>query len=196
MSYKEALKDGIAVRNQGRNLYYSVPCTTCKKFFDVRYYHSIDLQHYKCSKCKEEVIVSEDLYLKAVKEVRFERAITRLEKVTKINDDYVVAIKKVAKNLHKKGWFQSTEEIMVAIVLLKNNIKIIHQQKIKNYKIDFVLPEHKIILEVDGEMYHSNKSKEGIRDGEILLSIGLDWRILRISTERINKDVTKIIEAI
>ena len=196
MGFLDAHRDGIKTRHEGRATWYSVKCNECGEHFEQKRYNSNHVDQYMCNKCKGNTKVAEDRYLYTAKELKFERAVERIGGMTKINDDYKRAINVVHKNLHNKGWFQSTEEIMVAIELLKNRVKVIHQQKVKNYKVDFVLPDMKVLLEVDGAIYHNNLRREGERDGNILLAMGLDWNVVRISTDRINKDVTKLMKAI
>ena len=74
--------------------------------------------------------------------------------------------------------------------------KTIHQQKIGRYKADFVLPELKVILEVDGSIYHRDSSKEGERDTYICLCMGAEWTVVRVKDYMINKDITKLMTGI
>lgn len=196
MGVFDAKKNGISYRDEGRITLYKVICNQCNSFFEHNRYNSSNAHTYICGRCKENSKVAEDLYLKVRKEERFERAVERIEKMVEITQDYKVAINRANKYLHKKGWFQSTEEIMVAIELLKNKVKTIHQQKINRYTVDFVLPDKKIILEVDGDIFHSDLEREGKRDANILFAMGLDWYVVRIPTAKVNKDITKLMEEI
>ena len=106
-------------------------------------------------------------------------------------------MKIVEKNLYKAGWFQSTEEIMVAIELIQKGYKINHQVQIFEFRVDFVVPELKVVLEVDGRLFHSGKRTEEIlRDELIENKMGNGWYVIRIDTENINKNITKLIPAI
>ena len=84
--------------------------------------------------------------------------IKRIEKVTSLAP-YTKAIEKVKSKLHTNGYFDSTEEIMVAIELFKNGVWFYHQKKVGRYRLDFVLPNEKIVLEVDGSVFHTNETK-------------------------------------
>ena len=196
MGIIDAIKHKVEYRSEGRKTYYMVKCNECDEVFEHHKFNPKHMHTYLCTRCKEIAKVADDQYLRSKKEMKFERAVERIKEKTKLTDKYKKAIEIVYRNLHRKGWFHSTEEIMVAIELLKNDIKAIHQQKVGKYRIDFVLPEMKVLLEVDGSVYHNDINKEGIRDGNILLNIGLDWHIVRISTDKINKDITKLTKAI
>lgn len=193
MSYKEALEDGILFlqNKQGYNTYF-VPCHICGASVpNWGYRRNIK---YTCENCRNKLIEkaredkNEDL-----KKRRFENAIKRLSKVVEI-EKYKNAISNIEKILYTRGWFQSTEEIMVAIELKKRNVKFIHQYKIENYKIDFLLPEIKVILEIDG-VFH-NKEKDENRDEILKYKFGDEWEIIRIKTDLINENISKLTKAI
>lgn len=200
------------VRQVGQITYY-----TCKKCGKERGLHrkvtKYLIEGYLCEDCKNkekylerkkkeaslEINVDEkqselygDLYEQTLKEAKFERAVSRIEKQVKTIDSYKRSIDTVHKLLHRPRWFDSTEEIMVAIQLIKDGYKIIHQQKIGTYRIDFVIPDKKVILEVDGSIYHANKEAEAKRDFFIRKKLGLNWKILHISTDQINNKLTSI----
>lgn len=55
---------------------------------------------------------------------------------------------------------------------------------VSKYFIDFANTEHKIGIECDGAMYHTDKSKDIIRDIELYK---LGWKIFRITGRECNK---------
>lgn len=83
---------------------------------------------------------------------------------------------------------------MVAIELLKLKYKIIPQQKVGKYRVDFAIPKEKIIIEVDGKIFHNGTLND--REAEIQLMIGLDWKIIHIPAELIRENITKLKSAI
>ncbi len=127
-------------------------------------------------------------------------AIKRLERMDIIiNGKYKDAIDKVHEKLHKNGWFDSTEEIITAIELEKNNINYRHQVKFgTRYKVDFILDDEKVLLEVDGKLYHTKDKliRENLRDNLILLNLGTDWEVVRITDDLINQNIKKLIPAV
>jgi len=200
MSYYEALADNVRIGRDklGFQAYYP-SCKLCGE--EVMSWSYKRNANYRCVACKEDEnntleTLSIDLR-KNEKQRKLDTAIKRISKVTDIKN-YERAIKCVEKKLGKAGWFQSSEEIMVALELIKRGIKAHHQVKINKYRVDFLLPEEKIVLEVDGSVFHrkDTKSYEHFRDDVITLALGVEWEVIRISTENINKKLTNLYAAI
>ena len=200
MSYYEAIEDGIRTEKHGRNtIYYPLCCNCGNEVMSMSYLRAVK---YTCNDCKANAYLSdkEKKTMDSIpsKELKFNNAVKRIYKVTKNKKLYDIAIDRVHNKLHKKGWFDSTEEIMVAIELVKRNIRTKHQVKMGIYKADFVLPEKKVILEVDGVIYHTDRTrqKEEIRDNLIIANLGAEWEVVRITDELINQNITRLIPAI
>ena len=87
---------------------------------------------------------------------------------------------------------------MTALELIRRNVKINHQVEFGIYRVDFLLPEEKIVLEVDGTIFHTEKTKEreDIRDSLIILNLGPEWEIIRITDELINQNIRRLLPAI
>ena len=200
MSYYEAVKDNVPIKKfSSYENYYYPPCSVCGKA--VMSYSYIPEYKYTCQKCKaREDDMGDDLDAiarKIIKEKKLKTAIKRINNVADI-EKYGKAIKNVDRNLGRANWFQSTEEIMVALELIKCGIKVYHQVRIRQYTADFVLPDDKVVLEIDGAVFHTKDTKnyESHRDDIINLSFGLDWEVIRISSSSINKNITKLYPAI
>jgi very-short-patch-repair endonuclease len=198
MSHKEALEDKIPIQkdSKGFNWYYP-PCKICGT--PVPNWGYIRSANYICSSCRKELVKLEfesrgDLSVDK-KEEKLQRALKRIEKVTNI-DDYEKAIILVRRGFNNTSWYQSTEEIMVALELVKQGIKAHHQVKVYDYRVDFVIPDLKVALEVDGSIYHNKNTKEIIRDEVIEQKLGDGYEVIRISTENINLNITKLLPAI
>ena len=199
--HSEAISDGIRIDhgNKYSERYYPL-CCICGK--EVMTYSYRSNKQYTCKQCKlekaladKETRVEEDY---EVKERKFENAVNRVKQVVCFTEDYEIAAGKIHAKLHNSGWFQSTEEIMVAIELVKNKIKSRHQVQFGKYKADFVLPEEKIVLEVDGTPFHNNftRDKENLRDNLITIALGTEWEVIRISDNLINKNIKELIPAL
>jgi len=65
-------------------------------------------------------------------------------------------------------------------------LNVLPQAKIGKYRVDFLLPEHKIVIECDGKDYHRDKVKDWRRQREIE---GLGFRAIRASGEKIYKEI-------
>ena len=133
----------------------------------------------------------------SIKEKRLDSAIQKISKVAKI-ENYQAGICWVKNNLNHPGWFQSSEEIMTALELIRKGVKAYHQVRVFDYSVDFVLPEMKVALEIDGSIYHdkSKKEKEELRDEIIAEKLGAGYEVIRINAECIDQNITKFVPAI
>jgi very-short-patch-repair endonuclease len=203
VGYYEALEDGIRFEEARHMTIYYPKCHICGN--EVKSMNYLQGKKYTCIECKLEKKLS-DKKKKVrdnfeTKERKYDNAVSRYKKLGIGREilDYKPAFKKVYEKLHKYGWYDSTEEIMVAIELEKNNIKYRHQVKFgTRYRADFVLDDEKIVLEVDGVLFHTEDTfdRESIRDNLILMTLGANWEVIRISDELINQDITKLVSAI
>lgn len=166
-----------------------------------------------CEKCKEEKQTEYEnkvaKYRQLRSEIMFERALKLIEK-QKINMyDFKDAISVVEDFIRRNNeklftdeWesvkcFDSADEIAAAIILLNNKIHIQIQKKIAGSVVDFCLPNLKVILEIDGELFHKGKSlKESRRDTKIRSELGREWEIVRIPTAYIHQNIKMLPEAI
>ena len=120
------------------------------------------------------------------------KAIDNIKKQVRDIKPYTHAIKLAMAAADKFG---SIPEAMVAIELLKLGYKIIPQQRVNKYKVDFYLPDIKTIIEVDGVLYHNSK-RDDEREAIILFTLGMGTRVIHIPAERIAKNIQKLQECI
>lgn len=204
MGYIEAKEDGIRM-NRGKSTTsltaYYPKCHICnQEVLSYSYKRGIK---YTCNDCKIKQHMSDkenkNIINKETKDRKLENAIKRINKQvgTKISE-YEKSIDIIKKNLYKDKWFDSTEEIMVALELIRRKIKVRHQVKMGIYRLDFVLPDEKIVLEVDGTVFHTEKTKEkeDVRDNIIILSLGPTWEVVRITDDLINQNIRRLLPAI
>ncbi|HNX63508.1 MAG TPA: DUF559 domain-containing protein [Candidatus Limiplasma sp.] len=200
MSYFEAKEDGIPFeeRPYKQTIYYP-PCRFCGA--PVRSWSYLRNIKYACPECRKEAVAQERAEKEqkdsSVKERKLDNAVKRISKMTDIAQ-YKAAIDLVRKKLNNRGWFQSTEEIMVALELARRSVNAHHQVKVFEYTVDFVLPEMKVVLEIDGAPYHGKDRQkyQQTRDDVIKWKLGDDWEVIRISTDNINTNITKLIPGI
>lgn len=192
MGFREAVEDGIRTEQKQRMVYY-IPCENCKQ--EVRRTSYSRKLNYLCDYCKGIVKrkqkVQFDTNIKTKAEIRFDKAIKEIEKQVDKFDEYKKSIEIARKRLEKYG---SVPEAMVAIELIRLGYSIIPQQKIDKYKVDFLLPKEKIIIEVDGCVFHSEKNLE--REAIIQMTVGLEWKIIHIPAEKIRNNIRKLIKVI
>lgn len=133
------------------------------------------------------------------KETRLKKALKRISKVAEVAE-YDDAVEKVRKGFCMKNHYQSTEEIMVALELLRKGFTIYHQQEVASYRVDFLIPALSVVLEVDGEIYHGSdrlsKARAEMRDCIIEETLGGGYKVVHIPTRYINKNVRKLVPAI
>lgn len=196
MSWIEAKEDGIHVEQKnGFNCYYP-SCHICGS--PVCSWSYIRGMKYTCGECRKELVrLEHEDRIEKCKPFKLDMAIKRISKQTDIKK-YDDAIRKVEQCLNRPGWFQSTEEIMAALELLRKGYEVHHQVRVYDYKVDFVMPELKVALEIDGLIYHGKdkQRKEAIRDELIANKLGDGWQVIRISTDNINLNVTRLVPAI
>lgn len=76
--------------------------------------------------------------------------------------------------------FGSKQEAMVAIQLERNGVMYETQKDIGGYKVDFCIPQLKMVLEIDGILYHTNDDKAFLRDRKIMSCLGERWEIVHL----------------
>lgn len=202
-----AKMDGIEsyeiTRYRGKARIYKVPCAQCGEIVERKQYLSENT--YLCDVCKykrknpdwankeprvyhrgpiKEKLPDE----RSRKERAFDNAVINIKKQVKDFAQYEKAVELAERRLDDYG---SMPEVVVAIELLRLGHKVIPQQKVGKYRVDFALPNLKMIIEVDGEIYHRNKFK-GDREAIIQFTLGLEWKIVHVPAELISKDIRKL----
>lgn len=178
--------------------------TTTRPVFDGFAWHTPQLSEYHrcyCAKCLEETERKESeerkLYIKLKKHEMFRKAVKLLESQDTNMYEYKEAIEVVwdfmETNVDK---FDSSYEVLTAIVLVQNRIYSKMQYKVGKYQVDFLLPDLRVVLEIDGERHKHKKDYDSVRDKEIKKILGPHWEIIRIPTERLDRNAKKIPEAI
>lgn len=201
MSIIDAERDGIeyyydqtrAGRGRKGIIVYKVPCQVCGKIMERTNYGGNST--YICPKCrskkKQHQKEVEQAWFDIIEEkgeARFDKALDKIEKQVKSFNEYERAAKIARKAQDKYG---SIPEAMVAVELIRLGYSIIPQQKVGKYRVDFYVPKHKFVIEVDGEMYHKNTFK-GEREARIQFALGLDVKIIHVPAELIVKDIQKL----
>lgn len=191
-----AERDGIAVEvergaRRTRKVYH-IPCAKCGRITD-RYVYNGDKAYY-CDICKNNLVKKQKALehelldeILSKGEQRFLKAKDKLLKQVKKPEAYANAIH-IAET--RANFYGSVPEAMVAIELIKLGYAIIPQQGIGRYKVDFAIPNEKLIIEVDGGLYHSDTNPD--RDNYIKLCLGLDWEIAHIPAEWVSKDIRRL----
>ena len=154
-----------------------------------------------CDSCYDKYVseLSNDnkLYLELKCKRMMESAIEMLEHQNLDIWKYKEAIEAVAEyNLEHPDKFDSAAEIISAIMLIQNHIRIKPQYKIARFQIDFLLPDEKIALEIDGPTHKTSKGTDSVRDKKIKKMLGPDWQIVRLPEKGIKENARHIVKAI
>lgn len=154
-----------------------------------------------CDKCfntfYDEHSADRKEYIRLKKKLMFERAVRLLERQDVDIYEYKEAIEAVQEyNRENVNKFDSSHEIVAAIILIYNEVEVKVQYPVENYRVDFYIPKHKIILEVDGERHKHKKKVDNERDIKIRSILGSDHEIIRVGTERIEENAELLLEAI
>ncbi len=154
-----------------------------------------------CDECAEKVKNrdNEEMheYVRLKKRMMFKKALRILEKQNTDMYEYREAIDVVEAHLENNlDKYDSSYEVLAAIVLVYNRIYAKMQYKVGRYQVDFLLPELLVVLEIDGERHKYNKDKDTKRDIYIQNALGEGWDIVRIKTDYLDMNAKKLPEAI
>lgn len=178
--------------------------TTTRQVFDGFSWHRPSISEYRrcyCEKCLEEAEKKESeerkTYIKLKKREMFRKAVNLLEKQHTNMYEYREAIEVVQDFIEDNAdKFDSSYEILTAIILVQNRIYAKMQYKVGPYQVDFLLPDLMVVLEIDGERHKHRKDYDSVRDKAIKKELGPHWNIIRIDTDNLDKNAKKIPEAI
>lgn len=178
---------------------YYFPCWRCGE--EVETLSSNPILRVFCSSCKSlyEEERNERLreYIKLKIYVMHERALRMLEKQGNGMFQYQEAAHDVLEfALEDPERFDSSHEMIAAMELIRNHVRVKVQQKVLNHRVDFILPDLKVVLEIDGYMHRYSELKDSKRDIEVRKALGEDWEVVRIPTKYIEKNSKMLLQAI
>ena len=155
-------------------------CLICGKEFE-----SGKTNVYACDECERKIklIKKMEMVDKAQKELEKQKCRTRNLK-SKL-DMYAYANSVKERVVNGIDSLSSMPEAVVAIQMDRIKLKYRTQVDIAGKKVDFVIPEIKIILEIDGELYHTDENKAFLRDRQIMNSVGEEWEIVHINAQEV-----------
>ena len=165
-------------------------CVMCGEDFENNIQAS-----YKCPKCEEKLMLIKKLEMidKAERKLTMISGRNRMRK----NIDLSLEIKTVRnKVISGKNKFSSLPEAIVAIQLEHQKINYETQKEIGGKRVDFYLPDLKIILEIDGELYHKDEDELFLRDRKIMRIIGEKWEIIHINSDYVPRYTWNLKEAL
>ena len=184
------------------NMYFWT-CWYCEKsqFSEYPSIKGVRSMHPNCrEKFDNEKESNLEQYVHLKVKIMHERALRMLEKQGANMNDYLEESNAVyEKALEEPSKFASSPEMVAAMELLRHEVQFKPEHKIGNRRVDFFIPDMKVVLEIDGHLHKYNKVKDSERDIEILNKLNKDdpgWEIVRIPTNRIETNVKKLLPAI
>ena len=126
-----------------------------------------------------------------------DRAIISLEGQSIDLYSFKEAIEAVSEHVRENpDKYMSSEEVIAAMMLVHEEIKVHLQYKIGKHAVDFFIPSLKVVLEIDGYMHPFCKKQDSQRDIEIRSLLGPGWEIVRIPTKYLHQNAPMLIDAI
>lgn len=158
-------------------------------------------QRCYCDECFEKMRTTQreenETYIKLRKRRMLETAIDSLEHQNVKLYNYRAAIKAVQSFLEENpDKFDSSYEVLAAIILVKHRIRCKLQYKIGRYQVDMLLPDLFVVLEIDGDRHKYNKKHDSARDVKIKMALGSQWEIVRINTDYLDQHADRLLDAI
>lgn len=153
-----------------------------------------------CQECytkrNKELEKMRDEYVLLKKRLMLERAVRTLERQSVDIYEYKDVIDDMAEYITEHpDKFDSSHEMIAAIVLVDNAVSAKMQYKIGSYRADFYIPEYKIVLEIDGDMHKNNLYRDNQRDIKVREILGSDWETVRISTKYLEQNAKALVDA-
>lgn len=158
-------------------------------------------RRFNCEECEYKVnqqfIKDKQEYIKLKTIMTFERAIKSLESQKIDLYKYEEAIKAVKEfALEKPEKFDSSYEMIAAIILIQEKVKVKLQHSIDKYRADLYLEDFKCIVEIDGERHDESLLEDSNRDIRIRQILGSDWEVVRIPTKYLDENAVVLLKAI
>ena len=167
----------------------SKECIFCGTLLDEE-----NKSQYACNDCLNKVNILKQL-------TKADNAREKISKATqkylRRKYDYQEERDNLALKMLKDGFvFKSTDEMCFAMQLEKEKIRYFSNYKIGNYSVDFFLPDMKKIVEIDGELYHTDENKDFIRERSIMSMVGEKYEIVRIPASYVPNFIIKNLKEI
>lgn len=157
---------------------------------------------FKCAFCRKQEKAKEKELNSKINSLVMEKRIEDSKKMI-LNqvgslDEYERSFDIIELKKGEPNWFQSKWEVMAAAELIRLRIKTKHQFSVGKYRVDFLLPDLKIALEIDGGFHEITeyKDKDRKKDAELMRDLGPGWRIVRISHRLLKAEIKELLPKI
>lgn len=180
-------------------------CWRCGEVDSSEYYmgngEQIRFFHAECrTEYEDERDAQLEEYVQLKIKVMHERALRMLEKqgaeLYRYFDESEAVL---AKALETPSAFASSAEMIAGMELLRREIRFKPEHVIGRRRVDFYIPELKVVLEIDGHFHKGKELQDSKRDVEVLSVLNENdsgWEVVRIPTSRIEENSKKLVNAI
>lgn len=175
------------------------PCWRCGKEHLFIYEPT---ERVYCPECRQAKAIEHEAkvkqYVKLKMDLMLERALCIMERCGKVSMDSIREPFAILSERFERGEeeYRSAEEVVAALILMDNGYEFEANKRIGRYTVDFYIPELKAILEIDGHEHDLKTIYDSKRDLEIRQNLPPDWEIVRIKTEFVAVNPSKIPEAV
>ncbi len=168
---------------------HRIPCMDCGRTI-VR---NLSANRSRCKRCKAKVRTGKTQLNPELRRKRFGAAVEILTRQYSF-DEYAKPLSTISRKLYQPQWWDSASEIVVAAELLRLGHKLNPQKKVSGHKVDFFIPGENLLIEVDGDRYHSD-AKARIRDRYFDARAILEgYKVVRIPANAAFRDVRKAVQ--
>jgi len=163
-------------------------CLVCNE--DGRQFDKIK-SNYVCVNCLEKLKVIKQLEMidKAITDLKSSKSTYAIMSASR-KGLFNKAEESVKQKIKNGVTFDSKCEAIIALELERENTEYIVHWKIGKNIVDFMLPKEKLIIEVDGSLYHTDESRDFIKDRSVMREVGESWEIIRIKEDIIPRYVS------
>ena len=194
MSDEELAALGVSrSKTEYGNALYTIPCAVCGR--DAFSHEFSTSKVYRCTLCKGGIAEKRKAKAKIARE-QAERELAedvgvdyehyhRFEKATeKLGLEYYLDVERARTAI---GKFDSMPEVIACVELLHVGARVIVHQKVGDYTVDFCLPDEKVVVEVDGSLYHKDADREFARDNALKHMLGEGWAVRHVPADALVK---------
>lgn len=175
-------------------------CWKCGKGLKEGEYCPIGKRVYCCDCQAEEIreAEEEETIYRSIRHKRMVRnAIQILEDQPFPLYDFKEAIQAVDEFLRENpGRLRSSHEVVAAIVLIGNGIRIKPNARVGKARVDFIIKDYRCILEIDGYLHARKAEEDATRDYQLKKLLGNKWETVRIPTKYIEQNAKMLVTAI
>lgn len=174
---------GTIVQRAVENPKKRVFCTECSELHDEE---------------RKEIL---DKYVELKMEVMYDRALRIMEYSKKVNMSKYLDSAELVHDMaiDNPNKFGSSYEMIAAIILVGNSIRCQMQKRVGRRRVDILLPDLKVALEIDGQLHEFKVKKDSAREIDILNILNEEdsgWEMVRIPTKYIDINPEMIPKAI